>query len=116
MTIRAKIARHASYVVRPIASVYQWRVQLTLGAAAAWTLSTGEERGCWMGRCFRNSLKVLKVEVKIIFYCVLAIFLLKLCLNLIASQASEEKNEIKISFWASANVYKSFYKSYNVLD
>ena len=41
----------------------------------------------------RKSLKVVKVEVKVIFKRVLAVFVLKLCLKLIASEASEEKNE-----------------------
>jgi len=38
----------------------------------------------------RKSSKVLKVEVKVIFKRVLAVFLLKLCLKLIGSEASEE--------------------------
>jgi len=38
----------------------------------------------------KMSLKVLKVEVKVICYRVLAIFLSKLCLKLIASEASKE--------------------------
>ena len=38
----------------------------------------------------RKSLKVLKVEVKVIFKRVLVIFILHLCLKLIASEASEE--------------------------
>jgi len=42
---------------------------------------------------FRKSLKVFKVEVKVIFKRVLAVFLLTLCLKLIASDASEEKIE-----------------------
>jgi len=50
----------------------------------ACTLSTGGG--------FRKSLKVLKVEVKVIFSVFLAIFLLKSSLKLIASEASEEKN------------------------
>jgi len=42
----------------------------------------------------RKSLEVLKVEVKVIFKRVLAVFLLKLCLKLIKSEASEEKIEL----------------------
>jgi len=45
----------------------------------------------------RKSLKVLKVEIKVVFSVFLAIFLSKLCLKLIAS---EEKIEKKIAFWA----------------
>jgi len=41
----------------------------------------------------RKSLKVLKVEVKVTLKRVLVLFLLNLCLKLIASEASEEKNE-----------------------
>ena len=41
----------------------------------------------------RKSLKVLKVEVKVILKRVLVLFILHLCLKLIASEASEEKNE-----------------------
>jgi len=41
----------------------------------------------------RKSLKVLKVKIKVIFSVFLAIFLSKLCLILIASEASEEKIE-----------------------
>jgi len=47
------------------------------------------------GRKCRKSLKVLKVEVKVIFSVFLAIFLLKSCLKLVASEASEEKIEKK---------------------
>jgi len=54
----------------------------------AWTLSTGVGGG----RKCRKSLKVLEVEVKVIFSVFLAIFLLKVCLKLFAS---EEKNEKK---------------------
>ena len=43
----------------------------------------------------RQSLKVLKVEVKGSLKRVLAIFLLKICLKSIASEASHEKNEKK---------------------
>ena len=57
---------------------------MTLGGGA-WTLSTGGGG--------RTLLKVFKVEVKVILKRVLAVFLLKLCLILIASEASEEKNE-----------------------
>jgi len=48
--------------------------------------------GGW-GWGVRKSLKVLKFEVKVIFSVFLAIFLLKLSLKLIASEASEEYNE-----------------------
>ena len=41
----------------------------------------------------RKSSKVLKVEVKVIFKRVLAVFLFKLCIKLIASEASEENFE-----------------------
>ena len=41
----------------------------------------------------RKSLKVLKVEVKVFSKRVLGVFPLNLCLKLIASEASEEKNE-----------------------
>ena len=41
----------------------------------------------------RKSLKVLKVEVKVIFSVFLAIFLLKFSLKIIAREAREEKNE-----------------------
>ena len=67
----------------------QWRIQdLTLGGrglcqGGAWTLSRGG----------RKSSKVLKVEVKVILNRVLAVFLLKLCLKFIASEASEDKFE-----------------------
>jgi len=54
---------------------------LTLG----WTLSTGRGWG-------RKSLKVLKVEVSH-FKRVFAVCLLKLCLQLTSSEASEDKNE-----------------------
>jgi len=47
----------------------------------------------------RKSLEILKVEVKVIFCVFLVIFLLKLCLQLIASKASEENLE-KLAFWA----------------
>jgi len=47
------------------------------------------------GRKCRKSLKMLKVEVKVIFSVFLAIFLLKSCLKLVASEASEEKIEKK---------------------
>jgi len=57
-------------------------------------LSTGGGRGG------RKSLKVLKVKVKVILKRVLVLFLLNLCLKLIASEASEEKNEKK---WALKN-------------
>ena len=40
----------------------------------------------------RKSLKVLKVEVKVILKRVLVIFLLNLCLQLIASEEKNEKN------------------------
>jgi len=40
-------------------------------------------------------LKVLKVEVKVIFSVFLAIFLLQSCLTLVASEASEENIEKK---------------------
>ena len=57
-------------------NTYQWRIQdLTLGGGVNFV-----NGGC------RQSLKVLKVEVKIIFQRVLAIFLLKLCLKIIASE------------------------------
>ena len=60
----------------------QWRIQdLTLGGRGL------SQRG--VGR--RKSLKVLKVEVKVIIQRVWAIFLLKLCLKVIASEASDEK-------------------------
>jgi len=39
----------------------------------------------------RKSFKVLKVKVKVILKRVLVIFILHLCLKLIASEASEEK-------------------------
>ena len=41
----------------------------------------------------RKSLKMLKIEVKVILKRVLVVLLLKLCLKLIASEASEEKIE-----------------------
>ena len=47
----------------------------------------------------RTSLKVFKVEVNAMFLRVVAIFLLQLCLKLIASESSEEKMR-KIAFWA----------------
>ena len=40
----------------------------------------------------RKSLKMLKIEVKVILKRVLAIFLLKLCLKLVASEEKIEKN------------------------
>jgi len=42
--------------------------------------------------CYGKSLKVLKVEVKVILKRVLAVILLKLCLKLIASEEKNEKN------------------------
>jgi len=51
----------------------------------AWTLSTAEGGG------FRKLLKVLKVEVKVIFNVFLVVFILKLCLELIASEEKIEK-------------------------
>ena len=48
-------------------------------------LSTGGDGGC------RKSLNVLKVQVKVILKRVLVVYLLNLCLKLIASEASEEK-------------------------
>jgi len=57
-------------------------------------------RGAWdfvNGGGGRKSLKVLKVKVKVIFKRVLALFLLKLCLKLIASEASAEKKRRKTS-------------------
>ena len=48
----------------------------------------------------RKSLKVLKVEVKVIYERVLVIFKVKECLKLIASEASEEKNEKNKRFLA----------------
>ena len=72
--------------------ITHWRIQdLTLGGA--WTLSTGG----------RKSLKVLKVEVKVILKRVLVLFLLHLCLKLVASEASEEKKREKLAFWALKN-------------
>jgi len=38
-----------------------------------------------------KSLKVLKVEVKVLLSVFLAIFLLKLCLNIIASEEKRDK-------------------------
>ena len=51
--------------------------------------------GGWGGGGFRKSLKVLKVAVKVILACFgyISKFLLKFCLKLIASEASEDKNE-----------------------
>ena len=63
-----------------------WRIQdLTLGGGGVDFVNRGEGG--------RKSLKVLKVEVKVILKRVLVLFLLNLCLKLIASEASEEKNE-----------------------
>ena len=53
----------------------------------AWTLSTG---GWGL-----KSIEVLNVKVKVICKRVLAVFLLKLCLKLIASAAIGEKKEEK---------------------
>ena len=53
-------------------------------------------RGFCQRRGDKKVEKVLKVEVKVIFSAFLAILLLKLCLKVIASEASEEKM-IKIS-------------------
>ena len=44
-----------------------------------------------MGGGFRKLLKVLKVEVKVIFNVFLVVFILKLCLELIASEEKIEK-------------------------
>jgi len=43
------------------------------------------------GGGWKKSLKVLKIEVKVIFQRVLPLFLLELCLKMIASVAIEEK-------------------------
>jgi len=48
-------------------------------------------RGLYQRGGVRKSLKVYKVKVKVILKRDLAVFLLQLCLTLIASEASEEK-------------------------
>jgi len=45
-----------------------------------------------VGGVGRKSLKVLQVEVKVILKRVLVLFLLNLCLKLIASEEKNEKN------------------------
>jgi len=73
----------------------QWRIQyLTLGWGGAWTLSTGRGGG-------RTSLNVSNLKNEFIFS-VFGHILLKLCLKIIASEASEKQFE-KISVFGITN-------------